>query len=77
MCSIPNIIRLVQSLTKRWTGHVARMGEKRIEDSVMVGKTDRDHLRPKRRWEDNVKVDLTEGGGEDVDWIHLAQARHV
>jgi hypothetical protein len=53
------------------------MGEKRIEDSVMVGKTDRDHLRPKRRWEDNVKVDLTEGGGEDVDWIHLAQARHV
>ena len=31
-------------MRKRWTGHVARMGEKRIEDRVMVGKTDRDHL---------------------------------
>jgi len=44
LCFIPNIIRLIQSLRKRWTGHVAHMGEKRTEDSVMVGKTDRDHL---------------------------------
>jgi len=47
LCSTPNIIRLIQSLRKRWTGHVARMGEKRIEDRFMVGKTDRDHLKTK------------------------------
>jgi len=44
LCSSPNIISLIQSLRKRWTGHVARMGEKRIEGRVMVGKTDRDQL---------------------------------
>jgi hypothetical protein len=52
------------------------MGEKRIEDRDMVGKTNRPLGRPRRRWEDNVKVDLTEVGMEDVDWIHLAQARY-
>ena len=44
LCFTPNIVKLIQSVRRRWTGHVARMGEKRTEDRFMVGKTNRDHL---------------------------------
>ena len=44
---------------------------------VLVGKPERKRPlgRPRRRWEDNIKMDLKEIGWEDVDWIDVAQDR--
>jgi hypothetical protein len=49
----------------RWAGHVARMGEDRGVHRVLVGKPERKRPlgRPRRRWEDNIKMDLQEVGG--------------
>ena len=59
----------------RWTGHVARMGEKRGVYRVLVGKSDGKITlrRPRRRWEGNIKMDLQEVGCGVVYWIELAQ----
>ena len=59
----------------RWAEHVARMGERRGVHSVLVGKSERKRPpgRPRRRWEDNIKMDLQEGGCGGMDWIELAQ----
>jgi hypothetical protein len=46
---------------------------KKNEDRVLVGK--RPLGRPRRRWEDNIRMDLRNIGWSDVDWIHLAQVR--
>jgi hypothetical protein len=75
--SSPSIIRIVKSRRMRWAGHVARMGEKRIVYRLLVGKPDvkRPLGRPKRRWIDNIKIDLLEIGLSVVDWIDLAQDR--
>jgi hypothetical protein len=56
----------------RWAGHVARVGEERKVYKVLVGKPDgkKPLGRPRRRWEDGVRMDLREIG---VDWIRLAQ----
>jgi hypothetical protein len=62
----------------RWAGHVARKGEKRKVYKVLVGKPEgkRRLGRPRRRWEDGVRMDLRETGlGGGVDWIRLAQDR--
>ena len=61
----------------RWAGHVARMGERGGLYSVLVGKHDgrRPLGRPRRRWEDNVKMDLQEVGCAGMDWIDLKQGR--
>ena len=61
----------------RWAGHVARMGEKRRAYRVLVGKPEekRPLGRPRRRWVDNIRMDLQEVGGGYVDWIGLAQDR--
>ena len=60
-----------------WTGHVARMGERRSVYRVLVGKPEekRPLGRPKHRWEDNIKMDLQEVGCGGMDWIELAQDR--
>ena len=60
----------------RWAGHVAHMGEGRGVHRVLVGKTEgkRPLGRPRRRWEDNIKMDLWEVGGGG-DWMELAQDR--
>ena len=57
--------------------HVARMGERRGECRVLVGKPDgkRPLRRPRCRWEDNIMMDLQEVGCGGVDWIDLAQDR--
>ncbi|KAJ4439467.1 hypothetical protein ANN_07591 [Periplaneta americana] len=62
----------------RWAGHVARMGEPRNAYGVLVGRSEgkRPLGRPRRRWEDNIKMDLREVGYEDRDWINLAQNRN-
>ena len=59
----------------RWAGHVARMGCRRSVFRVLVGKPEgkRPVGRPRRRWEDNIKMDLQEVGYGGMDWIELAQ----
>jgi hypothetical protein len=75
--TLPNIVRVVNSRRIRWAGHVARMGEDRGVYRVLVGKPEGISLlgRPRRRWEDNIKMDLQEVGGGRGDWIELAQDR--
>jgi len=60
-----------------WAAHVACMGEGRSVYRVLVGrhKSNRPLVRPRRRWEDNFKVDLKEIGIEGANWIQLAQDR--
>jgi hypothetical protein len=62
----------------RWADHVARIGDKRNEYRYLVGKqTEKRPLgRPRRRWMDNIRMDLREVGWGDVDWIGLAQDRN-
>ena len=61
--SLPNIVRVVKS-RRRWAGHVARMGEGRGVHRVLVWKPEgkRPLGRPRRRWEDNIKMDFQEVG---------------
>jgi hypothetical protein len=70
-----SIIRIIKA--RRWAGHVARMGEQRNAYRLLVGKPKgrRPLGRPRRRWVDNIKMDLVEVGWGDVDWIGLAQDR--
>jgi len=75
--SLPNIVRVVKSRRMRWAGHVARLGEGRDVRRVLVGKPEGNTPlgRPRRRWEDNIKMDLQEVGGSCGDWMELAQDR--
>jgi len=75
--SLPNIMRVVKSRLMRWAGHVARMGEDRGVHRVLVGKPEgkRPLGKPRRRWEDNIKMDLQEVGEGRGDWMELAQDR--
>ncbi|KAJ4448532.1 hypothetical protein ANN_10550 [Periplaneta americana] len=68
----PDIIRNIKSRRLRWAGHVARMGESRNAYRVLVGRPEgkRPLGRPRRRWEDNIKMDLREVG-YDVQFIFL------
>jgi hypothetical protein len=61
----------------RWAGHVARVGEERKVYKVLVGKPEGKIPleRPRRRWEDGIRMDLRKIGLEAVDWIRLAQDR--
>jgi hypothetical protein len=63
--SLPNIVRVVKLGRMRWAGYVARMGEDRGVHRVLVGKLEgkRPLGRPRRRWKDNIQVDLQEVGG--------------
>ena len=72
--SLPNIVRMVKSRRMRWAGHVARMGDVRGVHRVLVGKPEgkRPLGRPRRRWEDNIKMEV---GGGCGDWMELAQDR--
>jgi hypothetical protein len=76
--SLPNVMRVVKFRRMRWAGHVARMGVERGVHWVLVGKPEgkRSLGRPRRRWEDNIKMDVEEVGGGSGDWIELAQDRH-
>jgi hypothetical protein len=73
----PSIIRIIKSRRMRLAGHMARMGEKRNVYRLLVGKPEGKRLlgRPRRRWIDNIKMDLIEIGLNVVDWIGLAQYR--
>ena len=75
--SAKHIFRVTKSRRIRWAGHVARMGARRCVYRVLVGKSEGKRLlgRPRRRWEDNIKMDLQEVGCGGMGWIELAQDR--
>ena len=75
-CTFDKFVRVIKSRRMRWAGHVARMGEERGAYRVLVRKPEgkRPPERPKRRWVDNVRMDLQVGCGY-VDWIGLVQDR--
>ena len=75
--SSPNIVRVIKSRRMRWAGHVARMGEERGVYRVLVGKPEgkRPLGGPRRRWVDNIRMDLQYMGCGYMDWIGLAQDR--
>jgi len=66
--TLPNIVRVVKSRRMRWAGHVARMREGRGVCRVLVGKLEgkRPLERPRRRWEDNIKMDFREVEGVET-----------
>jgi hypothetical protein len=72
-----NIVRVIKSRRMRWAGHMARMGKGRSAYRVLVGRPEgkRPVGRPRRRWEDNIKMDLREIGIDGTNWIRLAQDR--
>jgi hypothetical protein len=72
---LPNIVRVVKSRRVKWAGHMARMGEERGVHWVLVGKREgkRPLGGPRRRWEDNIKMNLLEVGGGCGDWMELAE----
>jgi hypothetical protein len=76
---INNRLRVIKSRRMRWAGHVARMGEGRGVYGVLVGKPEgkRPLGGPRRRWEDNIKMDLKEVVRGRMDWIELAQDRET
>jgi hypothetical protein len=67
--SSPNIIKMMKSRKMRWAGHVARIGETRNAYRILVGKPEgkRPLGRPRRRWVDNIKMDLGEMGWYGLD----------
>jgi hypothetical protein len=74
--SSPNIIRVIKSRITRWAGHVARMGEGRVAYRILVGIPEgRSALgRPRRRWDDNIKMDCQEvgwGAWTGLIWLRI------
>jgi hypothetical protein len=72
----PNIIRVIKWRRMRWTGHVARMGEKRSAYRILVGRPEgrRPLGRPRRRWKDNIKMDLQKWNGwawTGLSWLRI------
>jgi hypothetical protein len=68
---------MIKSRRMRWAGHVAHMEEKRNAYRILVEKPEGKIPlgRPRRRWVDNIKMDLREIGWDGMDWIDLAQER--
>ena len=77
MYSSPNLIRSLKSRRLRWEGHVAGIEQSRNAYRVLVGKPEgkRPLGRPRRRREDDIKMDLREVGCDPGEWIDLAEDR--
>jgi hypothetical protein len=75
--SSPNIVSVIKSRRMKGAAHVARMGEGRGVYRVLVGRLEekRSLGRPRRRWEDNIKMNLREIGIDGANWIRLTQDR--
>jgi hypothetical protein len=60
-----------------WGRHVARIGDNRNAYRIFIGKTEGKipQGRPRRMWEDNIKMDVREIGWGGMDWIDLVQNR--
>jgi hypothetical protein len=76
--SSSSIIRIIKLRRMRWAGHVARIGDKSNAYRLLMGKPGgkRPLGRPRRRWVDNIRMDLGEVGWDDVYWIGLAKDRN-
>ena len=74
---MPRFERGVSRIRMRWAGNVARMGESSGVIRVLVGESEgnRPLGKPRRRWKDNIKMDLQEVGCGSIDWIDVAQDR--
>ena len=74
-----NTLRVIKARKIRWVRHVARMGEGLGVCRVLVGnpKGKRPLGRPRRRWEDNIKMELQEVGCGGMHWIELVQDREM
>jgi hypothetical protein len=70
--SSPNIVKVIKSRRMSWAENVARMGEGRGVYRVLFG---RPEGRTRRKWEDNIKMDLREIEIDGANWIWLAQDR--
>ena len=73
----PNIVRVFKSRRLRWPGHVDRMEEGRSAFKILTGnpKRKRPLGRPRRRWEDIIRMDLEEIGINARNWVDSAQDR--
>ena len=78
LCRSPNIVRTIKSRKLRWAGHVARMEEGRSAFKILTGKsTGKIPLgRPRRRWEEYIRMDLEEIGINAGNWVDSAQDRN-
>jgi hypothetical protein len=76
--SSPNIVRVIKSIRLRWAGHVARMEEGRSTFKILTvtpaGK--KPSGSPRRRWEDNTRMDLDEIGIDTRNWVDSVQDRN-
>jgi hypothetical protein len=72
-----SIIKTIKLGRVRWTGHITCMGENRNAYKILVGNAERKRPlgRPRRRWEDNIKMDLGEIGWGGIGWIDITQYR--
>jgi hypothetical protein len=75
--SSPNIVKVIKSRRMMWAGHMAGREEGRGVYRVLVGKPERKRPlgRPRRRWEDNIKMDLREIVIDEANWLRLVQDR--
>jgi hypothetical protein len=75
--SYPSVIKMIKSRRMTGAGHAGRMGEKKNAYRILVGKAEgkRPLRKPRRRWVDNIKMDLRYIGWDGMDWIDLAQVR--
>jgi hypothetical protein len=73
--SSPNTVRVIKSRRMAWAGHAARMGERRGAYKILVGRPEgsRPFRRPRRRWEDNIKMDQELGWGAwtGLSWLRI------
>jgi hypothetical protein len=71
LCPPPNMIGVIKM--ERWAGHVARMGDRRGSYWALEGRSERHRPlgRPRRRWEDDIKMSLQQVGRGGMDWIDL------
>ena len=72
-----NIVRVIKLRRMRRAGHIARVEERKCVHKVLVGKPEgkRPLGRPRRRWDDNIKMDFQEVGRGGGDWMELAEDR--
>jgi hypothetical protein len=73
----PNTVRVLKSRRLRWAGQVARMEEGRSAFKILTGKPTgkRSLVRPRRRWKNNIRMDLKEIGIFPRNWVDSAQDR--